>query len=31
MTRYTKDNLWISHIKNINISELGNEDKLKTK
>tara|TARA_R110000803_G_scaffold63613_3_gene124312 strand:- start:1587 stop:2357 length:771 start_codon:yes stop_codon:yes gene_type:complete len=31
MTRYTKDNLWIPHIKNINISELGNEDKLKTK
>ncbi len=31
MSRYSKDNLWISHIKNINLSELGNKDKLKTK
>ena len=31
MTRYAKDNLWISHIKNINLSELGNKDKLKIK
>lgn len=31
MERYNKDNLWLSYIKDINLSELGNKDKLKSK
>ena len=29
MERYNKDNLWVSHIKSIDLNELGNKDKLK--